>query len=210
MNDVAPINTLADRVPGIGHNNPPLVEQLAEEMAIVRARAEELLEVAREAQITNDDEAGKVATLIALIRDHETSVDRARRDRKQPFLDASRIIDATYGAVIRPLCLARSGENGKGGLSGILTAWQQQCDQEGSGDPVRSQVASVGKKREVEFEITDLGKALRWLAKNRTGEIGQAARTIIGTHIRSMGVEAAPSANIPGVNIKITIHATVR
>ena len=270
MNDVAPINTLAGRAtPGIGHNQPPLADQIAEEIAAERARADELVEAAREAVIADDDDATKVVTLIKLIRDHEKVIDRAREDRKRPFLESSRIVDAAFGAVLRPLAIARAGADGRGGLGAMLNAWERGREEQarkereriaaeqraiaeeaerarqvaeaakaqGAGsvaaeleairkqeeaarlareadavrpEPIRTTAGSVMARRETSFEITDIRKALGWLVKMRGAEIAQAARTIIGSHLRSMGVDAAASAEIPGVTVTITSRSQVR
>lgn len=269
MNDASPINTLAGR--GIGDNSgaAPLSEILTEELATDKARTDALIEAAQSSRIASDDDAAKVTTLIALMRNHEKALDQAREARKRPFLESCRVVDAAYGAAIRPLVLARAGADGKSGLGGMLTTWQRRREDEarkereliqaeqrrqaeeaerarqaaedakaqGAGsvaaeldairaqeeadrlarqaetirpEPIRTAVGAVNMRREIAFEIADVRKALGWLVKNRTSEIGQAARTIIGSHLRSMGVEAAASADIPGVAVTITSRAQVR
>lgn len=270
MNDIGPINTLAGR--GIGDNSAavPLAELLAEEMAIDKARAAELVAAAEKAQIANDGDATKVVTLIGLIRAHEKTLDQAREARKRPFLDDCRAVDAAYGAAIRPLVLARAGADGKGGLGAMLTTWQRKREEEarrererveaeqrrqaeeaerarqaaehakaqGNGsvaaeldairaqeeadrlarqaetirpEPIRTAVGAVGMRREIAFDITDIRKALGWLVKNRANEITQAARTIVGKHLQSLGVEAVERGiEIPGVAARIERRAQVR
>jgi hypothetical protein len=146
-----PINELASRPPiGPGHNLPPLDQQLAEELAGKKLRAAELVEAATSSQIASDDQAGQVTTLIRLIRDEEKSLDQAREERKRPFLDAGRAVDAAYGAVIRPLVLARAGENGRGGLGAMLTQWENQREAEAQRE--RERLAAEQRQQEEEAE----------------------------------------------------------
>jgi hypothetical protein len=263
-----PVNTLAR--PGIGHNNPPLAESLADELATDKARAAELIEAATESQIASDDDAAKVTSLIGLIRAHEKKLDGDREQRKRPFLESCRIVDATYAAVIRPLSLARAGADGRGGLGAMLTVWQRKREAEaaaerariederrrqeeeaerarraaeaakanGSGslsaeleaiaareraddlarqaetirpEPIRTSVGAATMRREIAFEIVDIRKALGWLVKNRGNEITQAARTIIGKHLASLGVDAVErGVEIPGASARIERRAQVR
>lgn len=201
MNDMLPINQLVGR----GHNSAsaPLAEVLSEELAADRARADELLVSASAARITNDAEAGKVADLIVLIREHERTVDRRRDIRKRPFLADCRIIDATFGTITGPLARARTGP---GSLSEMLAAWQQ----EHGGAPLATSIAAVGSRREITFVIEDLPAVIDWLLENRGGEIAQAARTILGSALRSFGVNGAPHLEIPGVTVSVVNKTQVR
>lgn len=200
MNDL-PINTLAGR--GIGDNRPPLAEVLAEELAADRARADELLAAARKARIENAADAGKVADLIALVRDQERSLDRAREARKRPLLTQQRIIEAAYGTVIGPLARARTDT-----LAPMLTGWQL----EHADTPLATSVAAVGTRREIEFLIEDLPAVVGWLLQNKPGDIAQCARTILGNVVRSCGVDAAErgEVNIPGVSVSVVSKVQVR
>jgi len=118
MNDIAPFNTLA------GHNSAgiPLAELLADEIASDKARADEMIASATAAKIATHDDAGKVATLVGLIRNHERKLDQDREAKKRPYLDGGRTVDNAYSAVIRPLAQIRET------LTGMLTRWQRQCD----------------------------------------------------------------------------------
>lgn len=195
------INTLVER--GVGDNSAavPLAEVLAEELSVDKARADELLASAAQARIESAADAGKVADLIALIRDAEKALDRDRDVRKRPLLRDQRIIDAAYGAVIGPLARARTDV-----LVPMLTAWQQEHD--GAAPPTL--IAAVGSRRQITFCIEDLPAVVGWLLENRPGDIAQAARTIIGAALRSYGVDAAGIINIPGVSISIAVKTQVR
>jgi hypothetical protein len=267
------MNTLAaavDEAPiGIGHNLPPLADQLAEEIAPDKQRADELIEAAASSKIADDRDAEKVTTLVALIRAHEKAIDGKREERKRPFLENSRLVDATFGALARPLAIARAGADGRGGLVGMLTQWQHKREEEarierqrieaeqraraeeaerarlaaeeaknqGKGsitaeldairaqedadrlarqaetirpEPIRSAVGAVAMRREIGFEITDERKAISWLYKNRRSELMRDARALLEKHLRSLGVDAAGTADIPGVAITISSRAQVR
>lgn len=207
MNAVLPINTLAGRSIGDNSARVPLTEVLAEELAADMARAEELLAAAAEARITSDAEAAKVADLIVLIRDHERGLDRKHHQRKQQIVRDGRAIDAAFAAIVNPLLRARIGDGGKYGLNAMLSAWRET---RGWDAPLATSIAAIGYRREISFVIDDLPAALDWLLKNRSNEIAQAARTIIGAALRSIGVDAAAEADIPGVTITITKRTQVR
>lgn len=265
MSDVATINELAGRAPpGIGHNAPPLDEQLADEMVEAIARAEALIEAAKSSQIAGDDDAAKVATLVKMMRDHERDLKLAHDTRKQPFLDAGRTIDAAYNAHTGPLAAARAAlgkmldawedrrrreadaerarieaeqrrqeeeaerareaaeaakANGKGSIAAELDAIRAQEDADRLArqaatmrpEPIRTLTGAVTTRREIAFEITDVRKALGWLVRNRGNEITQAARTIIGKHLQSVGVDAVERGiSLPGIEARIEKRAQVR
>jgi hypothetical protein len=203
MTNILPINTLAGR--GIGDNSAavPLAEVLRDELATDKARADELLAAAREARIETEADAGKVADLVLLLRDHERAVDRARETRKRPYLADCRIIDAAFGAVTGPLARARTGP---GSLSEMLTAWRRE---HADAAPVAT-IASIGSRKEISFVIDDLPATIEWLLRNRGNELAQAARTILSAALRSAGVNGAPHLDIPGVRVEIATRAQVR
>lgn len=206
MNDASlPINILAVR--GIGDNSAavPLSEILAEELAASRARADALLAAAKSARIEIPSDAGKVADLIALIRDTEREIDRAREGRRQPYAEQLRIVDAAFGALLGPLSRARTGP---GSLTEMLDAWQR----EHSDAAVPASVASIGQRRAIEFVIEDFPAVLAWLLETHPGAIAQSVRTILGTVVRAFGVDAVErgDAVIPGVSITLARKTQVR
>lgn len=197
------INTLAGR--GIGDNSAtaPLADILSEDLAPDRARAAELLASAATARIENATDAGKVADLIVFLRDLEKSLDHAREYRKRPLLRDQRIIETAYGNIIGPLARARLDT-----LVPMHAAWVTEHPDE----QTMASVAAVGSRRVVEFAVTDLTAAVGWLLENHPGSVAQAAKTILGTVIRSAGVDAVESGSvaIPGVNISIARLTQVR
>jgi hypothetical protein len=201
MNDMMPINTLAR--PGHNSGSAPLAEVLSEELSADRERAAELLASAGQARIESATDAGKVADLIALIRDAEKALDRDRDIRKRPLLRDQRIIEAAYGQLIGPLCRARTDT-----LAPMLTVWQQAHGDE----TLPTSIAAVGSRRTPEWVIEDLPAVVGWLLIEHGGPLAQAARTIIGSAIRAAGIDAVERGDvvIPGVSISIAVKTQVR
>ena len=80
-------------------------------------------------------------------------------------------------------------------------------------EPVRAQLGTVGAKREIAFTITDLRKVLGWTLKSSLkGQIEASVTTIIGRHLRSLGVASVERSppNIPGLETRIEKIAQVR
>lgn len=136
-------NALAD-APGIGHNLPPLNEQLFEELAAPKLRATQLLDVAKTATIIDDESAAKVIDLAGLIGALEKELDAARTERKRPFLEAGRIIDGAYGGLISALT------GGRLALKNMLTAYDKKRTAEA--EVARHAALAAQRKREEEAE----------------------------------------------------------
>lgn len=83
----------------IGHNLPPLADQLVEETIDLKRRAEALAEAADRATVTDDDTAGKAALLVKMMRDHRKVIDDDRVARKAPYLEAGRAVDAHFAGL---------------------------------------------------------------------------------------------------------------
>jgi hypothetical protein len=90
--------------PGIGHNLPPLAEQLREETVELKERAAELvLNVREHAVVATEDDAEKMTLLLAMIREHFETINAARQARKAPFLRDGRLVDEVFSDVWVPL-----------------------------------------------------------------------------------------------------------
>jgi hypothetical protein len=95
---------LARDTPGIGHNLPQLGEQLAEETAALRARADELvLNLKERAVVATPDDAEKMTLLLAMVREHYETINAARVERKAPYLRDGRIVDEHFSDLWAPL-----------------------------------------------------------------------------------------------------------
>jgi hypothetical protein len=81
-------------------------------------------------------------------------------------------------------------------------------------EPIRSHLGSVGLRREIVFGVNDLTAAVRWMAGKQNplrSQLEQAVRTILGKHLRGLGVDAIDAGvNIPGVNTAVATQAQVR
>lgn len=87
----------------IGDNNPPLAELLPVETEALKDRADKLLAGSERAAVTDDETAGKAIELAKMIGDHIKTIDKARVERKEPFLVAGREVDAFFKGLAAPL-----------------------------------------------------------------------------------------------------------
>lgn len=103
--------------PGIGHNRalvPELDPDIDEIMRPLKARADELH--AAEARVPTALDAatvGKAADFVKQIGAAAKGTEDARAKTKQPFLDAGKMIDATFKAVSDPLLALKKRIEGK-------------------------------------------------------------------------------------------------
>ena len=94
---------------GIGGNNPPLAESLADETAADRARMLELVAGANAAVIKSPADQARVTTLAGLIGTHYTEVEAKRVLRKAPFDEGAKAVQAAYKqAILDPLDAAKT------------------------------------------------------------------------------------------------------
>lgn len=119
-------NQLAQEMgPGIGHNQAPLAERLAEETAPFLLRLGELVGVAETAVIVDDESAKKVVDLIGLIRAHINDVDAGYKSALEPYRAAIRQIDDAYKPILTHLQTVL-GSDARSGLRGIVTIYDQK------------------------------------------------------------------------------------
>jgi hypothetical protein len=99
MSDVAAIET-----PGLGHNLPPLAEQLAEETAPFRERATALIQSVNDSRIDSAETEMAVTTLGTMLRDLREKVEEARKARAKPVDEQKDAIQAAFKrAIIDPV-----------------------------------------------------------------------------------------------------------
>jgi hypothetical protein len=89
---------------GIGHNAPPsdleiLAQALVDETTELKHRAAELIEVAGEIKVVDDESAGKATALAAMIKTHAGLIETARQARKDPFLRSGQVVDNHFGTL---------------------------------------------------------------------------------------------------------------
>lgn len=143
-------NALLD-TPGIGHNLPPLGEQLAEEIAPLATRAQQLLDVAGTAAIVDDESAKKVIDLAGLLDALRRELDEAREERGSPFLEAVRTVNGAYNPLIEQLETCRVGPMGtdrkrRGGLRGMLQTFKEK--REAEAEAARQALLAEQRQRE--------------------------------------------------------------
>ena len=111
-----------DTPPGIGHNLPPLGALLVEETGEFKTRVAERVTSARErAVVAGEDDAEKATLLVVMCRELYLEIENARGERKAPYLEAGRIIDAHFADLVLPL-VGPSPKQKLGGAAGELHA----------------------------------------------------------------------------------------
>lgn len=138
-------NQLVDEItPGIGHNLPPLDEQIAEVIAPLKMRQAAGLAVALTARIVDQPSAEKVLDLDRQLKAIEDDMEVARKELKAPYLAACRLIDGRFDAVTGPLRTARTD------CRGMIGAWQRQ--QEARARAERERLQAEQRRAEAEAE----------------------------------------------------------
>lgn len=103
------VGDLLDQMParGIGDNSAgaPLVELLAEETAPLRTRAAELL-----AAVERVETAENATVLAGLMKACLARIEAEREERKRPFLESGRAVDAHYNGIAGMLATTERGK----------------------------------------------------------------------------------------------------
>lgn len=95
---------VGDLVHDPSSNLPPLGELLPIETANLKERIAERVAAAQErAVVATEDDAEKATLLLAMMRELYQEVDTARSERKAPYLEAGRIVDAHFADLAFPL-----------------------------------------------------------------------------------------------------------
>lgn len=120
------IAAIRARAPGMGHNRPPLVEQLAIETEALLGQVNTLIDVTESARIVDDVSAAKVNDLMRQVIDKDKEVEAERKKRNEPYAKALEAINAHYNGMRAMLSAAWIGADAKGGLRQMLTAWDDK------------------------------------------------------------------------------------
>jgi hypothetical protein len=136
------IAALRQRAPGIGHNQPPLAEAIAEELEPRRARAGQLLAAASGSVIVDEVSAAKVVDLTRQLKDLHDEGDKARLARTKPYREAVSLINHSYDAEKLRLGVAIDG------LNVMLTTWDDK--QRVAVEAERRRLAEEAARREEE------------------------------------------------------------
>jgi hypothetical protein len=140
------IAAIQARAPGIGHNRPPLSEELDQEVAPLAARQTAMLEIARRAVVIDDESAGKVNDLKIQVKALEEQITRARDDRLRPYLLCCDMVRKQYNPLITGLSAAYGDRTG--GLSGLLNGYVRL--RAAAAEDERRRLAAEQRKREEE------------------------------------------------------------
>jgi hypothetical protein len=140
------IAAIQSRAPGIGHNRPPIAEQLVEELAPLRARQGAMIATAGQAVIIDDESAAKVTDLSIQVRDLADELKQARDAAMRPYVMASQSIAEGYNALIVPLA-ATYGDR-RTGLRGMIQAYHDKREAEAAA--ARRKAAAEQRQREEE------------------------------------------------------------
>lgn len=140
------IAAIRTRAPGIGHNRPPLAEALDDQLARFRDQQRQLLDIAATAVIIDETSAEKVTNLAAQMAELEREAEELREKWVRPYLDGQKLINGKFNEVIRPLSLARQGDDRRGGLRGMLTRWDDKKRAEAAAE--RERMLQQARERE--------------------------------------------------------------
>src|SRR5216684_1953153 len=122
--------------PGIGHNHPPttLTEELTEETVALAEHAHELVVCADErAEIYDDDTASRAVRLLGTMKDAVEEIDKARVDRKAPYLESGRLVDRHFESILLPLAGPEPKKKLQGAAGDLLAridGWRRQKEEE--------------------------------------------------------------------------------
>lgn len=92
-------------IAGFGHNNPPPYD--AGELAKLEAAAREFFDAGGgyldAGEISDEDTAARLNDFISGLRKIRKNADEARKQAKQPHLDAGKAVDTAYNRIIAPM-----------------------------------------------------------------------------------------------------------
>ena len=140
MNEITPI-------PGIGHNSADLSAILAEESEPLKTRAESLIAAFGRAAVTDDETAGKAATLAKMMKECQKAIDEARVARKEPFLEGGRTVDAHFKAISATL------DGPIKSTVGMIDAFRRE--QEAKAEAERRRLAEEARKQQEQAEAAE-------------------------------------------------------
>jgi hypothetical protein len=140
----------------IGGNEPPdlpertLPEILVEETVQLRARAADLVEQVGKA---NPKDEENCVLLAGMIRDFLREVDTARKERKEPFLTASRAVDAHFNSLAGLLAAAQTR------IVGIVDENRRRREEAAAAERRRLQAEAEAQRRKAEEEARKRAEA---------------------------------------------------
>lgn len=182
---------------GVGGNNPPLSEVLADETAELKKRADDLAAGVGRAEVNDEDTAGKATLLGGLIKKHLTIVETEREERKRPFLENGRVVDAHYGNIALVLAEFDSKKKLIGGplavLMGKIDAYRKEQDRKAEAERLRLQ-EEANKQRALAVAAENARLAAEAAAKRAQDEADKKVRDAEEAAQRAGNAAAAAEA----------------
>lgn len=175
---------------GIGHNNPPIAEVVAELFAPHADRVRPWVEAAgRVPDIDNPATAADAVTLAARLAAEWDDVDAQRKAVKAPHLDAGRIVDAAAAGIASDLEAAQNLVVAK------VRAWMDRTGQ----SRINSEYGAAIYTREiVDYSVADARALGYWLMQHNPDALSDALLKIAGPMAKAMKVKPGED-RIPGL-----------
>lgn len=201
MNAIIPA---ADRIVTKGDNLPALDETLPNETAELRDRAENLKDSASRAVCKDEETAQRCVLLAGLLKDFIKSIDQARVARKEPYLSASRAIDAHYNGIAGLLVTTDGkGKPNGGPLHGVLVMLDEyRREQECKAETERLRLeAEARKAREVAEAAERERQAALAAGERETARDAAAAANAANAEAERMQRQAASTHALPVTSV---------
>ena len=198
---------LDEATPGMGHNQPPLGERLADQTRPLFERLGELSLAINSAVIIDDASCAKTVDLLGLCRAHLKTVTTEHEAEALPYKQALDTITGVYRPIEQQLA-AYIGANAREGLRGMITVYEAKRQAAADAEKARlaeeqrirdAEAAEARRKLEEKREAGSAGVAdeLAVLqAEDEAARLGQRAEAIRPVPIRgnlgNVGVTRQP------------------
>lgn len=194
------IMAIRARAPDIGHNRPPLVEQLRLDTEGLLAEVNALVDTTESAQVIDDVSAAKCNDLLRQAIDKDTAVNNDRQRRNQPYADAVAAINAHYNEMRAMLAAAQTG------LRRMLTAWDDKKREAAAA----ARAAAIAEQQERERQAAEARRKADEAAK--AGNVaGAVSADIQAASLQEQAVRAETRATaIRPEPIRSTLGTTSR
>lgn len=173
--------------PGMGHNMPPLDELLDEELAPWRRQHDEFMATARDIRIVDEETASKATDVAKKMSDWVAAIEASRKAFEEPYARALANIRLGFGALQTDITKAWRGEDNRGGVRALLTAW----DDKKRAASVAARIAADAERRVAE-ERAEL--AQRRVEQLPPSGLGVAAAEREAQRAREAAADAAARA----------------
>lgn len=140
----------------IGHNMPPIEEQVASEFREqlltdrpdFEVRLQAMIDAAERVEVANDETLGKAGDLIKMYRAAEGHINETHKAVKEPYLRGGRAVDAEKNSLINRIQPARDKVQGRMNEYAMRAAALAPAEQV-KAEPIRSDAGSTISGRQV-------------------------------------------------------------